>query len=118
MKYIAIEEFCRHHGIEVTVIREFADFGLMQLTVEENREFVSDADVKRLERMLRLFQDLGVNKEGVEIILNMRNELKRLRRESENLRYRLSRLEAENQFHLINSPFATSIIIDYPDNTD
>ena len=116
MKYIAIEEFSRHHGVEVTVIREFADFGLMQLTVENNQECVSDGDVKRLERMLRLFRDLGVNKEGIEVILNMRKELKRLRRERENLHYRLSQLEAESHYRLVNTPFATSIIIDYPDN--
>ena len=117
MKYIAIEEFSRHHGIEVTLIREFADFGLMQLTIEDNREFVSDADVKRLERMLRLAHDLGGNKEGIEIILNMRQELKKLRRERELLHYQLSQSEAENHHRLVNTPFATSIIIDYPDNS-
>jgi len=115
MKYIAIEELSQHHGIEVTLIREFADFGLMQLIVEDNREFVSDMDVKRLERMLRLSRDLGVNKEGIEVILNMRAELKRLRRERKNLHYRLSQLETQHLHRLVNTPFTTSIIIDYSD---
>jgi len=117
MKYIAIEEFSRHHGIEVTLIREFADFGLMALIVEDNREFVSDADVKQLERMLRLTQDLGINKEGIEVILNMRKELKKLRRKRKTLRYRLSQLEADHH-RLVNPPFATSIIVDYSDNVN
>jgi len=118
MKYIAIEEFSRHHGIEVTLIREFADFGLMALIVEDNREFVSDTDVKQLERMLRLTQDLGINKEGIEVILNMRKELKKLRRERKTLHYRLSQLEAENHRRLVNTPFATRIIVDYSDNVN
>jgi DNA-binding transcriptional MerR regulator len=115
MRYIAIEEFCQHHGIEVTVIREFADFGLTQLTVEDNREFVEDTEVKRLERMLRISRDLGVNKEGIDIILNMRQQLQKLRRERENLRYRLLQLEAESRQRLANMPFATNQVIDYAD---
>lgn len=117
MRYIAIEEFCQHHGIEVTVIREFADFGLMQLTVENNQEFVKDTKVKRLERMLRISRDLGVNKEGIDIILNMRKQLQKLRRERENLRYRLMQLEAENHQHLANTPTAGNQVIDYFDTS-
>ena len=117
MRYIALEEFCQHHGIEVTLIREFADFGLMQLTVENNREFVEDTEVKRLERMLRISRDLGVNKEGIEIILNMRKQLQKLRRERENLQYRLLRLEAESRQRLANTPFASNHDIDYSDTS-
>lgn len=115
MRYIAIEEFCQYHGIEVTVVREFADFGLMQLTVQNNQEFVEGAEVKRLERMLRISRDLGVNKEGIEVILNMRKQLQKLRRERENLQFRLLQLEAESHQRLTNASLATTPVIDYAD---
>jgi hypothetical protein len=113
MKYIAVEEFCSHHGVEVMLIREFADFGLIRLTVQENQEFVSAEEVSRLERMLRLFQDLEVNKEGIDIILQMREELKQLRQEAAQLRYRLRQLEEERTHRLVLQPQARGFIIDY-----
>jgi chaperone modulatory protein CbpM len=95
MKYIAIEEFCNHHGVEVTLIREFAEFGLVPLHVENNREFLPGKSINRLERTLRLFRDLEVNKEGIEVILHMRKQLKKLRREHEQLLNRLQQLESQ-----------------------
>ena len=93
MRYIAVEEFCNHHGIEVKLIREFADFGLVALHVENSQEYLPDKAISRLERTLRLFQELEVNKEGIEVILHMRKQLKKLRRQQENLQYRLQQLE-------------------------
>src|SRR3712207_191600 len=93
MKYIAIEEFCNLHGVEVRLIREFADFGLVPLHVENNQEFLPDKAISRLERTLRLFRDLEVNKEGIEVILHMRKQLKKLHREHEVLLRRLHQLE-------------------------
>ena len=113
MKYIAVEEFCTHHGVEVMLVREFADFGLIQLLVEENREFVPDEEVSRLERMLRLSQELEVNKEGIDIILHMREELKQLRREADQLRYRLRQLEQERTHRLLTLPQTGGFLIDY-----
>jgi chaperone modulatory protein CbpM len=113
MKYLAVEEFCTHHGVEVMLVREFADFGLIQLFVEEDREFVPDEEVSRLERMLRLSQELEVNKEGIDIILHMREELKQLRREADQLRYRLRQLEEERTHRLVTQPQTRGFIIDY-----
>ncbi len=113
MRYIAIEEFCSHHGVEVMLVREFADFGLIQLHQAEDGEFVPDEEISRLERMLRLSQELDVNLAGIEIIMHMREELKQLRREAATLRYRLQQLEAERTHRLVTQPQARGFIIDY-----
>jgi chaperone modulatory protein CbpM len=113
MKYIAVEEFCTHHGVEIMLIREFADFGLIELSVQESGEFVPDEEVSRLERMLRLFRELEVNKEGIDIILHMREELKQLRRETADLRHRLRQLEEERTNRLVSLPQTQGFIIDY-----
>ena len=113
MRYIAIEEFCSHHGVEVVLVREFADFGLVQLHKTENQEFVPMEEVSRLERMLRLSQELGVNLEGIEVILQMREEIKQLRREAAQLRYRIGQLEQERTHRLVIQPQTQGFIIDY-----
>lgn len=102
MNYIEIEKFCTHHGIQVTLVREFADFGLVHLQEQEKKAFVPEEEIEKLERMIRLHSELGINKEGLEIILNMRDQLVSLNSELETIRYRLRQLEEEQNLRLFN----------------
>ena len=112
MNYITIEEFCNHHGVEVRLIREFADFGLVQLHINQNQEVVPASEVKNLERMLRLALDLDLNPEGIDVILNMRQEMQRLRRKTQRLQSQLRRLEQERNWNLFEGPQQRGYIID------
>jgi hypothetical protein len=103
MNYIAIEEFCTHHGIQVTLIREFADFGLVHLQEQGEIALVPAEEIEKLERMIRLHSELGINKEGLEIILNMRDQLVSLNSELETIRYRLRQLEEEQNIRLFGT---------------
>jgi MerR family transcriptional regulator/heat shock protein HspR len=48
-----------------------------------NTRLYSEEDVEKLEMILRLTRDLGVNLAGVEIILSMREKMERMQREME-----------------------------------
>ncbi len=48
-----------------------------------NTRLFSDEDVEKLELILRLTRELGVNLAGVEIILSLRERLERMQRETE-----------------------------------
>ena len=48
---------------------------------EGNIRFYTDADLERLELILGLTRDLGVNLAGVEIILNMRRKIEQMQGE-------------------------------------
>lgn len=112
MKYITIEEFCNHHGVEAQLIREFADFGLVHLQTEQDQEVLVGSEINRVERMLRLAQDLDLNPEGIDIILNMRQELLRLRRRTQRLQNRLRQLEQERRWLLLEGPQQQGFIVD------
>jgi MerR family transcriptional regulator/heat shock protein HspR len=45
---------------------------------EGNTRLYSDEDLKRLEVILNLIRDLGVNLAGVEVILNMRHKMEQI----------------------------------------
>ncbi len=49
-----------------------------------NTRLYEDSDLERLEIILSLTRDLGVNLAGVEIILNMREKMDQMQREFEN----------------------------------
>ena len=46
-----------------------------------NTRLYSDEDVARIELVLRLTKELGVNLAGVEVVLNMRERMERMQRE-------------------------------------
>jgi DNA-binding transcriptional MerR regulator len=110
--YISIEEFSSQHGIEVTLIREFAEFGLLQTHVQHNLEYLMADDLTHVRRLVRLYQDLGINKEGIDIILSMREQILSLQQELETLRYKAQRLEQERHQRLLDFPSIQGLIID------
>lgn len=48
-----------------------------------NTRLYSDEDIEKLEMILRLTRDLGVNLAGVEVILSMREKMEQMQREME-----------------------------------
>ncbi len=63
-------------------LRHYEQLGLVVPTRSKgNIRLYSQRDIERLRRITRLTQDLGVNLAGVEVILNMAEQLDRLRQE-------------------------------------
>ncbi len=114
-QYITIEEFSNLHGIEVRLIREFIDFGLIHSHQLQDRDCLIAEDIEQAERLVRLYQDLGINKEGIEIILSMRQQIIELNKELRKLRHKTSRLEQESHLFLIEIPNRSGLIIDHSD---
>lgn len=61
-----------------------------------NTRLYSEEDVERLEMVLRLTRDLGVNLAGVEVILSMREKMEQMQREMEETIIKL-RVELERE---------------------
>lgn len=73
-------QFCR---LEIHVIQQLAEAGVirgMQAVGDEQRGY-SDTDLALLRRVRRLYQDLGVNLEGIEIIMRLAARVEMLQRE-------------------------------------
>lgn len=50
-----------------------------------NTRLYSDEDIEKIEMILRMTRDLGVNRAGVEVILSMREKMERMQREMDDL---------------------------------
>ena len=72
------------YGIHPQTLRLYEREGLLKPSRSEgNTRLYTDADLERLELILSLTRDLGVNLAGVEIILNMREKMDAMQREFE-----------------------------------
>jgi chaperone modulatory protein CbpM len=111
-KYVTVEEFSRFHQLDLTIIHEFIDFGLVEVHQVDEEACLPAEDLERVERLTRLYRELDINKEGIDIILHLREQLVALQEEKEALQYRLQQLEQERQHLLHHSPQRRTIIID------
>ena len=70
------------YGIHPQTLRLYEREGLLQPSRSDgNTRLYSEQDLQRLEVILNLTRELGVNLAGVEIILNMRTKMERMQAE-------------------------------------
>jgi len=94
-KYISLQDVSDFFCIEVDECREFADFGLITIISERNEAYIEPQDFERLKSIVSLYKNLGINKEGIEIILSMRNRIIELQEEIDRLNHKVERMENE-----------------------
>ena len=83
-KTYTISAVAELYNVHPQTLRLYEREGLLKPSRSEgNTRLYTDADLERLEVILSLTRDLGVNLAGVEIILNMRQKMDEMQREFE-----------------------------------
>lgn len=81
-------------GLHQQTIRSYERIGLVQPARSAgNTRLYSQRDVDRLQQVVRLVNDLGINLAGVEVILRLRAQIDELTAELEATRRELERLQ-------------------------
>ncbi|HLG61190.1 MAG TPA: chaperone modulator CbpM [Ktedonosporobacter sp.] len=82
--YYSEEETAQYCRMEVQFIRQLYDAGIIEgIDVPGEERRFSEEDMTLLRRIRRLHQDLGVNLEGIGIIMRLQARLEALQRELE-----------------------------------
>jgi len=85
-RYVLISVVAERYGIHPQTLRLYEREGLLKPARSEgNTRLYDDEAIQRLETILALTRDLGVNLAGVEVILNMREQMARLQVEVDRL---------------------------------
>jgi MerR family transcriptional regulator/heat shock protein HspR len=72
------------HEVHPQTLRLYERVGLLKPSRSEgNTRLYTEADLERLEVILTLTRDMGVNLAGIEIILNMREKMAEMQRQME-----------------------------------
>ena len=80
--YYMISSVAKKYEIHPQTLRLYEREGLLKPSrTEGNTRLYSEEDLERLETILSLTRDLGVNLAGVEIILNMRSKIEQMQHE-------------------------------------
>lgn len=81
-KGYTISAVADYYGLHQQTLRMYEREGLLKPSRSEgNMRLYTEEDLERLELILGLTRDLGVNLAGVEVILNMREKMEQMQRE-------------------------------------
>lgn len=90
---ISVDEFCTCHNIEFSFMRNLEEFGMIQMITRHEVSYIPENQLEKIERILRLHQDLDINMEGIDAITHLLNRITRMQSEIITLRNRLKLYE-------------------------
>jgi MerR family transcriptional regulator/heat shock protein HspR len=97
-RYVMISVVAESYGIHPQTLRLYERHGLIQPARSAgNTRLYDETAIRRLESILTLTRDLGVNLAGVEVILGLRDQLAALEGEVARLADELGRLERDRR---------------------
>jgi len=92
---IRIEHLCEYYHVEFAFINSLHESGLINVIVVEDCKYLSNEDLKEIEKMIRLHYELGINMEGIDVISNLLNQIADLQKELTAVKNKLRSLHIE-----------------------
>lgn len=90
---IPLSQVCDYFHIDLVVVRDFADFGLYPTVFSDGEIGIETQNLDRLKKIISLHKALGINKEGIEVILDLREKISGLQTEVEFLQNEVEKLK-------------------------
>lgn len=80
-EFIAVNDFCQYHSIEVSFIQSLEDSGLIEVTTLEETTVIPYDEMPRIEKFIRMHYDLDINIAGLETIDYLLQKIEALQEE-------------------------------------
>ena len=105
--YYTLQEVSEICSLETEFIKALAQSGIIQIYRKARSECIPLDEIELLNMARRLHFDLGINKEGIGVILSMRQKIIQLQEEVQDLERKVIHLQDDNKFRnleiIINS---------------
>ncbi len=85
---IAAAEFCTWHQVDYTFISSLQNAGLITIEIVDKEPYVQESELNKLEKMIRLYNDLEINLAGIEAITHLLERVENMQEELRVLRNR------------------------------
>lgn len=72
---IIVDVFCQKCQIEVTLLDELHEFGLIQIVRDNGRKYIQVEQLSEVQKIVQFHNELQINKEGIEVILTLLERL-------------------------------------------
>ena len=92
---ISANEFCTYHNIDLSFIISLNNSGLINISTVEEKIFVSESELSKVEKLVRLYYEMDINLEGIETITYLLQRLNEMQEQVVQLNNRLRMYENE-----------------------
>ena len=86
---VSTHTLCSQYNIEISFVDALNKMGLIQIEIIEQNQFIHQDQIGDLEKMIRLYKELNVNLEGIDVVFNLLEKERELRDELNALKNRL-----------------------------
>lgn len=93
---IPAREFCSSHNLEVSFIYSLQQYGLIEITTLKETTYLPASQLPQVERIIRLYSELGINIEGIDAISHLLQRVEDMQNEIKTLKNKLNLYE-ENE---------------------
>lgn len=92
---ILIEHFCATCNVEFSFVHSLGESGLIEIIVVDDKKYISNEELKNLERAIHFHDELNINLEGIEVITNLMTQINDLQEELRVTKNKLNLLDLE-----------------------
>ena len=89
IKTITLQQFCNHYDVPVSFIESLDNYQLIEVISIENTKCIDEDEIHHIEKLIRLHYHLNINFEGLDVVVNLLNQLEELKREVNRLNNKL-----------------------------
>jgi chaperone modulatory protein CbpM len=93
--FVLVELFCSNVEIDLSFINSLNDHGLIEIMVIENKDYISNEQLRNVERAIRLHDELNINIEGIDVICNLLEQIHDLQQELKRTKNKLKLFDLE-----------------------
>ncbi len=89
IKTIAIQQFCDLYNVPITFVESLNNYDLINIKIIDNSKHIETEQINNIERLIRLHYHLNINFEGLDVVVNLLNQIDNLQTEINELNNKL-----------------------------
>jgi len=86
---VPVIDFCLYHNAEPEFINSLREYELIEITLVEDQAYLHPDHLPRLEKLVRLYYDLDINIQGIDVINNLLERMESMKQEMVVLKNRI-----------------------------
>lgn len=92
---ILVETFCSNCEVEFSFIDSLHDHGIIEIIILEEKKYISNDQLKEVERAIQFHYELNINLEGIDVISHLLNQIDELQQELKIAKNKLNLFDLE-----------------------
>lgn len=87
--FILLNTLCTHYRVELSFFNNLNEIGMIDIQTIEQAQYVHQDSIFEIEKMIRIYRELDVNIEGIDVVFNLLQKIDSLQNELLAVRNRL-----------------------------